>query len=60
VRLASPFLIVLLPVFVIQVLRYRSEVDTAHPRLWITVTLFTVVFGCGLYLARGDWRTSLR
>lgn len=60
VRLASPFLMLVLPLFVIQLLRYRSEVDASNPRLWTALALFGIVFGVGLSLVRGSWGTSLR
>ena len=60
VRLVSPFLILLMPTFVVQLLRYGAEVDTSSPRLWIALALFGVLFVCGLYLVRGSWRTTMR
>lgn len=51
VRLASPLLVMLLPVLAIQVARYRGDVDLSHPRLWINVVVLGVLLGCGLYLA---------
>ena len=59
VRLASPFLLLLLPLFAIQTLRYHEEVDASSPRLWIAVVLFAVLGGTGAYLSRGSWRESL-
>lgn len=59
VRLVSPFLILLLPLFAIQTIRYRDQVDASSPRLWIALVLFAVVGGIGVYLARGSWRESL-
>ena len=60
VRLASPFLVVLLPALVVEVLRYRDQVDAGSPRLWTGLVLFAALFACGLFLARGDWRAALR
>jgi hypothetical protein len=60
VRLASPLLLLLLPAVGFEVLRYSDQVDGSSPRLWIGFSLFGVLGLCGLYLARGSWRQSLR
>ena len=60
VRLASPFLVVALPALVIQVLRYRDQVDAGSPRLWTGLVLFAALAACGIVLARGNWRAALR
>lgn len=60
VRIASPVLILLLPATVLQVLRFRDQVDLGHPRLWANLIIFAVLCACGLYLARGSWRSTLR
>jgi hypothetical protein len=60
VRLVSPFLVVVLPALVVQVLRYGSQVDAGSPRLWIGLVLFGGLAGCGVVLVRGDWRAALR
>ncbi len=59
VRVASPVLILILPAVGIQVIRYREQVDTGHPRLWVNLIVFAVLSVCGLYLARGRWKESL-
>jgi hypothetical protein len=59
-RLASPFLVLALPALVVQVLRYRDQVDAGSPRLWTGLVLFAVLAACGVVLARGDWRAALR
>jgi hypothetical protein len=59
VRLASPVLFLILPAVGVQVLRYREQVDLAHPRLWVNLTIFAALAACGLYLARGSWNESL-
>lgn len=59
VRLASPMLILLLPAVGLQVARFAGQVDLSNPRLWIGAAIFGFTAGCGLYLARGSWRTSL-
>jgi hypothetical protein len=60
VRLASPFLVLVLPALVVQVLRYRDQVEAGSPRLWTGVALFAALAACGVILARGDWRAALR
>lgn len=60
VRLMSPFLLAMLPVFVLQVMRYASQVDWSHPRLWAWLGGMGAVMVAGGVLARGDWRRSLR
>ena len=60
VRIASPVLILLLPAVGFQIFRFRDQVDLAHPRIWLNVGIFSILTICGLYLARGSWRASLR
>lgn len=60
VRLATPFLILVLPALGVQVARFSDQVDLSHFRIWLGLLLFGVVSACGLYLARGSWRESLR
>ena len=57
-RLASPFLLLVLPALAVQVLRYRHEVDPSVPRLWIALVLFAVIAAAGAGLARGDRRAG--
>lgn len=59
-RLASLMLIFALPALVMQMLRFRTEVNASHPALWVGLGLFAVAFFCGLCLARGSWRAALR
>lgn len=58
-RLASLMLLFALPALVVQILRFRGDVDAAHPSLWIGLTLFAVAWLVGLALARGSWRAAL-
>jgi hypothetical protein len=58
-RLATPMLILLLPVLLMQMLRFADQVNWGSPVLWIGLFLFAVVGFCGLYLANGSWRESL-
>ncbi|HET9906198.1 MAG TPA: hypothetical protein VFQ23_06145 [Anaerolineales bacterium] len=60
IRFGTPFLILLLPTLLIQLTRYADQVDWTNPTLWIGLLLAAVMGLCGLYLARGDWRESLR
>jgi len=59
VRLATPFLILILPTLLIQMSRYSNEVDWANLTLWIGLTFAVLICLCGLYLATGSWRASL-
>jgi hypothetical protein len=58
-RLATPMLILILPVLLLQMGRYANEVNWNNPVLWISLILFAVVGFCGLYLANGSWRDAL-
>lgn len=60
VRLATPQLVLILPVAAVQVARFSGQVDPGHPRLWVAAAIFAFVTAAGAYLARGDWRASLR
>ena len=59
VRVASPTLIVLLPAVAFQAARYWDEVDTASFRFWALLAYLVALGGCGVYLARGNWRETL-
>jgi len=59
-RLASPMLILILPMLCIQLARYASEVNWSSPVLWIGLILFAIAGFCGLVIARGSWRETLR
>lgn len=59
VRLASPFLIMILPALLIQMSRYADQVDWSHPTLWIGAIVAAVIALCGALLARGSWRESM-
>lgn len=58
-RLVSPFFILLLPVVVLQVMRFGEQVDAAHPRVTIGVALLAIVAILGGALFRGSWRATL-
>jgi hypothetical protein len=56
VRICSPMLLLIFPIAIIQVARYATEVNWANPASWILLILFALISGCGLMLARGNWR----
>jgi hypothetical protein len=59
-RLATPMLIILLPVLLLQMLRYADQVNWLNPALWLSMMLFAIIGLCGLVLAIGSWREPLR
>ena len=59
VRLATPMLILVLPVLLIQISRFADQVNWSSLVLWIGFLLFAIVGFCGLYLANGSWREAL-
>jgi hypothetical protein len=60
IRFATPFLILILPTLLLQMSRYADQVNWANSILWIGLTIAAVMCICGLYLAIGNWRESLR
>ena len=60
VRLGTPILILLLPTLLIQMSRFADQVNWANPTLWVGLILAAILGMCGLYLAMGSWRESLR
>jgi hypothetical protein len=58
-RLATPMFILLLPALLLQMLRYADQVNWRSPVLWLGLILFAVIGFCGLYLAKGSWRSAL-
>jgi hypothetical protein len=59
VRLATPMLILILPVLLLQLLRFADQINWGSLTLWIGLALFAIVAFCGLYLANGSWRDAL-
>lgn len=57
--LASPMLILILPVLLLQMLRYADQVNWGNAVLWPGLILFAIIGVCGLYLANGSWREAL-
>lgn len=60
VRIVSPFLVLVLPLVVLQVGRFAGQVDWRHPRIAVSVVLLLVVATLGASLAGGSWRRTLR
>jgi hypothetical protein len=60
VRLGTPFLILVLPTLLIQMLRFAAQVNWANPALWLGLIAAAGLAFCGAYLATGSWRESLR
>ncbi|MCB9434041.1 MAG: hypothetical protein H6668_18885 [Ardenticatenaceae bacterium] len=58
-RLATPMLILILPMLLLQMGRYADQVNWGSPALWLSLLLFAVVGYCGLMLANGRWRPAL-
>ena len=59
VRILSPFLVLLLPLIAIQLLRFSTEVDWTHPRIYFTAVLLGLVMLLGISLFMGSWRKTL-
>ena len=59
-RIVAPFLILLLPAAAMQLSRFSGEVNWQHPRIAINAVVLSIICAIGVYLARGDWRRSLR
>ncbi len=60
VRIISPFFLLLLPAIAIEVGRYADQVNWSHPTIYVALAVLVVIFAIGVYLARGDWRRTLR
>lgn len=58
-RLATPMFIMLLPVLLLQMVRYADQVNWSSPVLWLSLILLAMIGSCGLYLANGSWRDAL-
>ncbi|HEY4690570.1 MAG TPA: hypothetical protein VIK33_14750 [Anaerolineae bacterium] len=59
VRLATPTLILILPLLVIQMARFADQVNWGNLSLWLGLAIFAVASLCGLVLARGNWQETL-
>jgi hypothetical protein len=59
-RLISPFFFLLLPAIALEVGRYAEQVNWSHPTVYAGLAVLAVVFAIGVYLARGDWRRTMR
>jgi hypothetical protein len=60
VRFATPLLILILPTLLLQMTRFADQVDWGNSTLWVGLTITAVMCVCGVYLAIGSWRESLR
>ena len=58
--LASPMLILLLPMLLLQMSRFADQVAWSNGVLLVGLGLFAAVFVCGFILAGGSWREALR
>lgn len=58
-KLVTPMFILLLPVLLLQMLRYADQVDWSNPTLWVGLILFAIIGFCGLYLANDSWQEAL-
>lgn len=59
-RLASLMALLALPMLLLQMSRFSTQVDWSRPALWVGLALFALVAACGSGLARGSWRDALR
>ncbi len=59
-RIISPFFVLLLPAVALEVGRYSDQVDWSHPGVYAALALLVPTFAIGVYLARGDWRRTMR
>jgi hypothetical protein len=60
VRFATPFLILVLPTLLLQMSRFADQVDWGNSTLWIGLIITAILCVCGVILALGSWRESLR
>jgi hypothetical protein len=60
VRIISPFFFLLLPATALELGRYANQVNWTHPTIYVALAVLSVIFAVGVYLARGDWRRTMR
>ena len=60
VRIAGPYLALMLPILAIQIARFPQEVDFSHPRIYIGGAMLLAMSLAGIYLSLGDWRKTMR
>jgi hypothetical protein len=60
VRIISPFFILLLPAIALEIARYPAQVNWSHPAVYVGLVVLAIIFAIGVYLARGDWRRTMR
>ena len=49
-----------LDLYRLEVGRYPAQVNWSHPTVYAGLAVLAVVFAIGVYLARGDWRRTMR
>jgi hypothetical protein len=59
-RIVSPFFILLLPSIALEIARYPQQVNWSHPAVYVGFVVLAVIFANGVFLARGDWRRTMR
>jgi hypothetical protein len=59
-RIISPFFALLLPAIALELWRFADQVTWSHPTIYAGIGVLTAVFAIGVYLARGDWRRTMR
>ena len=59
-RLATPMLLFVVPCLLLQLFRFKEEVQWGSPVLWLGLALFTLAGVAGLGIARGSWTAALR
>lgn len=60
VRIVSPFLVLVFPVVMVQLLRFSNEVTWAHWRIAVNGAALALVSVIGIHLAFGNWLKILR
>ena len=60
VRFATPILILVLPTLLLQMSRFADQVNWGNSTLWVALLITAILCVCGVILALGSWRESLR
>jgi hypothetical protein len=59
VRIAGPYLALMLPILAVQIARFPQEVDFSHPRIYSGIVMLGLMSLAGIYLSLGDWRKTM-
>ena len=59
VRIAGPYLALMLPILALQIARFPQEVDFSHPRIYSGIVMLGLMSLAGIYLSLGDWRKTM-